>query len=361
MSSATTTTKEEDLLPAPPSGGDSVISRSKSLFHGSSVKGGTEDKGKGETISIIGNNLTMSKNEKNVVASSSSVEKTTTCTTTQVVEEEGIVAKRSIAETRKALQKFQKSMRPLTAAAAAAAAASSDAGGGSGSGDNSINTNTLSFENLTVLVPESGWTHCNNCRDFSSPIRHCATDYLGVAVERNDAFFAIDGISGHVASGEMLLILTSNEMASSTLLRALTGRLSSSPSSSPSSGDQLSGSLLWNGIPVHDAQDLQPWRRLAPYVSARDDSHAAVLTVRETLQFAAECMAGSDTPKTVINDRVQQLMEALGIDHVADTVVGDENLRGISGGQKRRVTVGEMLLNPDAMFFGLENITDGRE
>jgi hypothetical protein len=53
------------------------------------------------------------------------------------------------------------------------------------------------------------------------------------------------------------------------------------------------------------------------------------------------------------------MLQVLGLENVADTVVGDENLRGISGGQKRRVTVGEMLLSSSALFLGLEQITDG--
>ena len=43
-----------------------------------------------------------------------------------------------------------------------------------------------------------------------------------------------------------------------------------------------------------------------------------------------------------IQERVDSMLEALGLSHVKDTVVGDENLRGVSGGQKRRVTFGEM-------------------
>ena len=53
-----------------------------------------------------------------------------------------------------------------------------------------------------------------------------------------------------------------------------------------------------------------------------------------------------------------KLLTTLGLNHVADTIVGDENIRGISGGQKRRVTVGEMLC-PHCSFICMENITDG--
>lgn len=53
------------------------------------------------------------------------------------------------------------------------------------------------------------------------------------------------------------------------------------------------------------------------------------------------------------------MLDILDLSNVAETVVGDENLRGISGGQKRRVTVGEMLIANGTRFLGLENITDG--
>jgi len=44
---------------------------------------------------------------------------------------------------------------------------------------------------------------------------------------------------------------------------------------------------------------------------------------------------------------VDQILRDLELAHVADTVIGDERLRGLSGGQRRRVTVGvELVTNP---------------
>lgn len=206
---------------------------------------------------------------------------------------------------------------------------------------------TVSFENLTVHVPRSGWRCCRG----GGPIQSFAQEYLGMGIEEQEAFRALESVSGLVRTGEMLLVLGPNEMATSTLLRALTARSSQT--------DDLSGAIRVNGCPLgRDA--WQGWRRMAPYVSSSDATHAAVLTVRETLLFAAQCMSdGSRDDDDYLGNLVDEMLEHLDIAHVADTVVGDENLRGISGGQKRRVTVGEMLMSKDSSFLGLENITDG--
>lgn len=86
------------------------------------------------------------------------------------------------------------------------------------------------------------------------------------------------------------------------------------------------------------------------------DDHAAYLTVRETFEFAFQCRTGGDdNDKLGINDSQlpdgvdkQNFTENLTIDGMdltqcADTFVGDSNIRGVSGGQRRRVTIGEMM------------------
>ena len=170
-----------------------------------------------------------------------------------------------------------------------------------------------------------------------------------MAVENEDPFYALHNVSGFVRSGEMVLVLGANESTTSTLIRSLTAQLSSK--------DNLSGSLLLNGLPL-GPDAWQWWRRIASYVSSSDTTYAAVLTVRETLFFAAQCNSDGTQSDKELNEIVEEVLEFLDIAHVASTVVGDENLRGISGGQKRRVMVGEMLMNAKTSFLGLENITD---
>eukprot|EP00529_Nitzschia_sp_RCC80_P042044 CAMPEP_0113449746 /NCGR_PEP_ID=MMETSP0014_2-20120614/5464_1 /TAXON_ID=2857 /ORGANISM="Nitzschia sp." /LENGTH=108 /DNA_ID=CAMNT_0000341045 /DNA_START=276 /DNA_END=598 /DNA_ORIENTATION=- /assembly_acc=CAM_ASM_000159 len=104
-------------------------------------------------------------------------------------------------------------------------------------------------------------------------------------------------------------------------------------------------------------RSLQGMRRLCPYISASDQTHSPVLTVRETFEFAAECTSNGEQTKEQISHRVDDMLKALALDNVGDTVVGDENLRGVSGGQKRRVTIGEMAIGSGATFLFCDAIT----
>jgi ABC-type multidrug transport system ATPase subunit len=88
------------------------------------------------------------------------------------------------------------------------------------------------------------------------------------------------------------------------------------------------------------------------------DFHAPRLTVQETFEFAFNCKSGgTHVPAEVIksdecrqlvqkfdeeNYRINLSMQILGLSGVADTFVGNSEIRGVSGGQRRRVTTGEM-------------------
>jgi len=88
------------------------------------------------------------------------------------------------------------------------------------------------------------------------------------------------------------------------------------------------------------------------------DLHAPRLTVQETFEFAYQCSTGGKLIREKVAPEVAEKLKqaekehlatrlalsGLGITEVKDTFVGNENVRGVSGGQRRRVTVGEVSL-----------------
>jgi ABC-type multidrug transport system ATPase subunit len=83
------------------------------------------------------------------------------------------------------------------------------------------------------------------------------------------------------------------------------------------------------------------------------DNHAPYLTVRETFEFAFQCRAGGQHGNVGLQPAAEldaqhfsenMTIEGLDLSVCADTFVGDENVRGVSGGQRRRVTIGEMMV-----------------
>jgi len=95
---------------------------------------------------------------------------------------------------------------------------------------------------------------------------------------------------------------------------------------------------------------------LAQYVGQLDE-HAPFLTVRETLRFAARNALSGDAAS--IEARVSEIVTLLRLEDCADTKVGNTLLRGISGGEMMRLTIGEGLLS-SARFLALDEISKGK-
>ncbi|XP_065625162.1 pleiotropic drug resistance protein 1 isoform X1 [Quercus suber] len=174
----------------------------------------------------------------------------------------------------------------------------------------------------------------------------------------------------------MTLLLGPPSSGKTTLLLALAGKLDPDL--------KLSGRVTYNG---HGMNEFVP-QRTAAYIS-QYDLHIGEMTVRETLCFSARCqgvgsrydmlaelsrrekeanikpdpdidiyMKAATTEgqeATVVTDYT---LKVLGLDVCADTMVGDEMIRGISGGQRKRVTTGEMLVGPAKAMF-MDEISTG--
>ena len=112
------------------------------------------------------------------------------------------------------------------------------------------------------------------------------------------------------------------------------------------------------------------WSNLVSYVDQIDRLHP-FLTVYETCEFAWKCRSGgthnepwyakSGEAESIIREMddemrvVNRILEVLGLARVKDTFVGDQQrVRGVSGGEKKRVTVAEMLVVGSPVFCGDE-------
>lgn len=78
-----------------------------------------------------------------------------------------------------------------------------------------------------------------------------------------------------------------------------------------------------------------------------DDVHFPTLTVEQTLKFAATSRTprcrGNETRAEFADSVVDILTTVFGLRHVRKTPVGDHALRGVSGGEKKRVSIAETL------------------
>ncbi|XP_014816981.1 PREDICTED: ATP-binding cassette sub-family G member 2 [Calidris pugnax] len=114
----------------------------------------------------------------------------------------------------------------------------------------------------------------------------------------------------------------------------------------------LSGDILINGVP-------QPanFKCTSGYV-VQDDVVMGTLTVRENLKFSAALRLPRSVKEQEKNERVNQIINELGLSKVADSKVGTQFTRGVSGGERKRTNIGMELITDPAILF-LDEPTTG--
>ncbi|XP_061340275.1 pleiotropic drug resistance protein 2-like isoform X6 [Gastrolobium bilobum] len=183
-------------------------------------------------------------------------------------------------------------------------------------------------------------------------------------------------VSGIVKPSRMTLLLGPPGAGKTTLMLALAGKLDRDL--------RDSGKITYCG---HELTEFVPQKTCA-YIS-QHDLHFGQMTVREILDFSVRCLgvgtryemlvellrkereagikpdpeidaymkatAMSGQKTSLVTDYV---LKVLGLDFCADIMVGDDMRRGISGGQEKRVTTGEMLVGPAKVLF-IDEISTG--
>nr|XP_042130495.1 broad substrate specificity ATP-binding cassette transporter ABCG2 [Peromyscus maniculatus bairdii] len=108
----------------------------------------------------------------------------------------------------------------------------------------------------------------------------------------------------------------------------------------------LSGDVLINGAP-------QPanFKCTSGYV-VQDDVVMGTLTVRENLQFSAALRLPTTMKNHEKNERINMVIKELGLEKVADSKVGTQFTRGVSGGERKRTSIGmELITDPSILFL----------
>ena len=84
----------------------------------------------------------------------------------------------------------------------------------------------------------------------------------------------------------------------------------------------------------------------------QNDALMATATPREAIMFSANMRLPSDTPKDKLLELVDKLLNDLGILECADLFIGNALIKGISGGQRKRTSVGvEVVSDPKVKIF----------
>ncbi|KAE8010463.1 hypothetical protein FH972_006831 [Carpinus fangiana] len=150
-------------------------------------------------------------------------------------------------------------------------------------------------------------------------------------------------ISGYAPKGCITAVMGPSGAGKSTFLDGLAGRIAS-------------GSL--QGRVSMDEAEISPSliKRTSAYIM-QDDRLFPMLTVYETLMFAADFRLGAISMADKVK-RVEKLIDQLGLSSCRNTYIGDEGTRGVSGGERRRVSIGVDIIHGPSLLF-LDEPTSG--
>jgi len=213
--------------------------------------------------------------------------------------------------------------------------------------------------NLSITYRDASYTHQVPSTDGAIPgVDKSFFDFFLLKnwTTKPTTFTAMQPNTGIIRPGTMTLLLAPPGHAKSTLLKTLAGRYSNDK--------RLSGTVKFNGLTAAEskAQSINI-NRMTAFVD-QGEAHNALLTVRETFQFALDNAVADPallkSPEFIkaSAEKVDYMIDLLGLREAENTILGNAIVRGVSGGQRRRVTIGEMIIT-DARALFLDEMTTG--
>ncbi|PIN11677.1 Transporter, ABC superfamily (Breast cancer resistance protein) [Handroanthus impetiginosus] len=169
--------------------------------------------------------------------------------------------------------------------------------------------------------------------------------WIPTSMKKQKTINILKSVSFSARTSEILAVVGPSGTGKSTLLRVISGRVRDK--------DFNPKSIKLNDNVIKIQAQL---RKICGFV-AQDDTLFPLLTVKETLMFSAKFRLKEMSPREREN-RVEVLLQELGLTHVADGFVGDDENRGISGGERKRVSIGVDVIHDPSILI-LDEPTSG--
>ncbi|KAL3688826.1 hypothetical protein R1sor_015135 [Riccia sorocarpa] len=184
---------------------------------------------------------------------------------------------------------------------------------------------TLKFEDICYSVSLKPHTRWWDFKSWGSKIAHHAEEKP-----------ILNNVVGLVKPGEMLAVVGPTGSGKTTLLNLLGGRLKG----------HVTGKILYNDLPYDKAI-----KRKTGFVT-QEDILFPHLTVKETLVYAALLKLPREFSREEKIQRAKDVIIDLGLEKCKDMIVGSRSLRGVSRGERKRVSIGhELLLDPSLLLL----------
>ncbi|SNX87602.1 related to ADP1 - ABC transporter [Melanopsichium pennsylvanicum] len=175
--------------------------------------------------------------------------------------------------------------------------------------------------------------------DFDESVAHLDSGKYDLRVVRNS--------SGRIGAGCMVAVLGPSGAGKTSLVELLAGR---------HKVGRVSGNISATEAFVEPGFEAVSSRRAIGFVD-QEDALPAFSTVREALQMAADLSLPDNVSKVEKHEIVASVIQQLGLERVANKRIGDASRRGLSGGERRRVSIGYALVSRPRLLIADEPLS----
>ncbi|RLN47893.1 hypothetical protein BBJ29_008289 [Phytophthora kernoviae] len=218
------------------------------------------------------------------------------------------------------------------------------------------------FKNVSVLVDVT----VNNGANLKAKLPTLPNEVINglrgiLGAKRIENKEILKGVNGVFKPGTVTLVLGQPNSGKSSLMKSLSGRLPDDKNIS------VEGEVTYNGVPSGKLRKVLP--QFVSYVT-QSDKHHAILTVKETLEFAHACYGGNhsesrgvlqqsvNVTETIQKQHPDVVINHLGLKDCQNAIIGDTRMPGVSLDECKRVTTSEMTFGNNCVLM-LNEINTG--